>query len=54
MANLLVVAVTFAFCAVLAIGALRVISWWERRTSRISPPHGTMQPETSYGEEPPT
>jgi hypothetical protein len=51
--NLLVVAVTFVFCAVLAIAALRGIAWWERRSSRISSPSRTVQTETSYGEEPP-
>jgi hypothetical protein len=51
--NLLVVAVTFVFCAVLAIAALRGIAWWERRGSRISSPSRTVQTETSYSEEPP-
>jgi hypothetical protein len=33
MVDLIVVAITLAFCAVMAIAALRVVTWWERHYS---------------------
>ena len=36
--NLIVAAITFAFCAVMAIAALRVVKWWERHNLGDSVP----------------